>query len=87
MKVQEIVFMQGEEANEAMLILSKEGETGLLDHLADNHYTGNVKKEDIKTILFIEDITYPKDTIFKCNDFVLSYNKDLGYCGLVKILK
>lgn len=86
MKVQEVVFMQGEEANEAMLILSREGAASLLEHLADTHY-GLVKDEELKDVLFVEDLVSPTDSVFKSNDFVLSYNTRLGYCGLIKVIK
>ncbi len=86
MKVQEVVFMQGEEANEAMLILSKQGASSLLEHLANTHCV-EVNEEELKTVLFIEDLVSPLDSVFKANDFVLSYNTKLGYCGLIRVIK
>ena len=76
---QMVVFMQGEDASEAMEILNTKGESNAIDYLAQwgcgegeiNHFSAKG--------------THDSQYISKDN-FVLTWNNALGYIGLERIV-
>jgi len=80
-KYTNIVFMQNEEAEEAMEILEESGVTGLLNFL---------KQWDMGDCIEEESPNRPwggSDTVVYSGEYVLTYNRRLGYCGLIKDMK
>lgn len=76
MAYQRIVFMQNEEAEEALAILDDQGEEAAIDHLAqwDN---GDEGEE------FPETAAGSSDDVHETEDgYILTYNRRLGYIGL-----
>jgi len=80
MLIQEIVFMQGDDANEALGILNEIGCEALFKHLLqwDNNDSPTEHINDL----------YEKvgtsDSIRYFDDYILTYNSKYGYCGLIK---
>ena len=72
---EEIIFLQGEEANEALQILEDKGEEGLLKHLMQWHYPGEHETCEGNP-------SGNADNEFDDNNYKLSYNEGLGYVGL-----
>jgi hypothetical protein len=79
-KYQRIVFMQGEEADEALKILDEQGEDAAVEHLAQWDYgEGEVMDEPSSG---------DSDDVHETDDgYRLSYNTRLGYIGLESILE
>lgn len=76
MKVfEQIVFMQGDEADEPLQILDNEGEQAAMDYLKDWHYPG---EHDTRAASGAgnSDNTYKKD------GYIMAWNDDLEYIGL-----
>ena len=74
-----IVFLQGEEAYEALDLLDREGEAAAMSHLTQWDFGG--ESEHSPT-------THPwgtADATFRDGEYVLSYNTRLGYIGLCRI--
>lgn len=80
-KYYEIVFMQGEEADEPLKILDNKGESAAIEYLADWDYGGEMEHTEV------EAPWGPHDDTFEEDDYVLSYNDRLGYIGLVRKVK
>jgi hypothetical protein len=79
MKFQRIVFMQGDEAREALHLLETNGEQFALDHLKQWDYDEN----ETETSLELPHGT--ADKIYRFENYVMSYNKQLDYIGLVRV--
>lgn len=74
-----IVFMQGEEADEALDILREDGEDAAIDYLAEWDY-GDAGED------FDEPSSGTDDDVHETDDgYRLSYNTRLGYIGLERI--
>ena len=70
-----VVFMQGDDAQEALNILDQQGEDAAIAHLAQWHNPG--EHETSRELgAGTSDRTYEKD------GYILSYNLGLGYIGL-----
>lgn len=80
-KYYEIVFMQGEDAEEPLKILDDKGESEVIDYLADWDYGTEMEHTPVSKPWGPDDDTYEKD------DYILSYNTKLGYIGLVRKVK
>jgi hypothetical protein len=80
-KYYEIVFMQGEEADEPLKILEDKGEAKVIDYLSDWDYGAEMEHTKIEAPWGPDDDTFEKD------DYILSYNTKLGYIGLVRKAK
>jgi hypothetical protein len=78
-RYERIVFLQGDEATEAMAMLDEHGEDRLMDHLAqwDCGDRGDVHEEPASG---------SSDDVHESNGFRLTYNARLGYCGLERII-
>lgn len=76
---QDVVFLQGDEAHEAMDILDENGEAALLEHL---------KQWDMgdRNLTRAELPHGSEDHVYRAGDYVMAYNAPLGYCGLVRKL-
>jgi hypothetical protein len=72
---QRIVFLQGEEADEPLAILDRDGEEAALDYLAQWDY-GDAGEE------FDEPASGTSDYVFESDHYRLSWNVRLGYIGL-----
>lgn len=77
---QRIVFMQGEEAEEALRILDEAGEEQAMDYLAqwDNGDGGGEVTD--------EPASGDDDDVCEAGGYRMSYNTRLGYIGLELIL-
>jgi len=79
MRVERVIFLQGDSANEALEIFDNHGCEGALQYLADVHDIGEHE-------VFNELAHGSKDQVFYISDYVLSVNKMLGTIGLEYIL-
>ena len=79
LQVENIVFLQGQDADEAMQIYYDEGIDALFKFLEQWHYPG---EHEIRSDLGAggEDSTYNID------NYVLTVNTRLNYCGLEYVL-
>lgn len=75
-RYEQVVFMQGEEANEAMDILNNDGKDAAMEYLKQWHYPGQHMGSDSPG-LGTEDKTYKKD------GYIMAWNPYLPYIGLV----
>lgn len=81
-KYQRIVFMQGEEADEALAILDEHGEDAAVEHLSQWDY-GDGGGE-----IMDEPASGDSDDVHETEDgYRLSYNTRLGYIGLESIIQ
>ena len=78
-KFQEIVFIQGEEAEEPLEILDKHGESSALQYLKQWDYGENDGEIYDEIPAGSNDSTYREDC------YIMNYNTSLGYIGLCKI--
>lgn len=78
MKIERVVFMQGNEADEALNIYHEEGVSALLNHLIQWHYPG---EHEISNELSAG----ASDRIIQVGNYVLTINSRIGYCGLEHI--
>ncbi len=76
-----VVFMQGEDAEEALSILEEQGRDAAIDYLAEWHNCGSHEEEDAPAA-GEDDYTYETE-----DGYLLSYNLRLGYIGLEHIHK
>lgn len=74
---QEIVFLQGDEADEALKILNEKGEAAAIKHLSD--WDCGSSNEWQKEVPW----GTSDRTVFK-SGYYLSYNEGLGYIGLTR---
>lgn len=72
---EEIVYLQGDKADEALDILSVEGDDAAMEFLKQWHYPGEHQVSNTKSA-GTTDKTYEKD------GYILTYNMPLGYIGL-----
>jgi hypothetical protein len=79
MKVVRIIFLQGDNANEALDTLNEQGKDAALDFLSQWDYGE-------ETEVFTELAAGSTDRIYEKNDYVLTYNNSLGYIGLERKL-
>jgi hypothetical protein len=76
-----IVFMQDEAADEAMKILEDNGEEAALEHLKQWDMGGESEIDKTDQAWGLRDDTYMS------GEYVMSYNKGLGYIGLAREVK
>jgi hypothetical protein len=76
---QRIVFLQGEEADEALAILDQHGEQAAVDYLSQWDY-GEAGEEFSEPASGDDDDVYETD-----NGYRMSYNTRIGYIGLEAI--
>lgn len=75
-RYEQIVFMQGQEADEVMDILNNDGEDAAMDYLKQWHYPGEHDgRNDIGA--------GTQDKIFKKDGYIMNWNPYLPYIGLV----
>lgn len=75
-RYEEVVFMQGEEAEKPLDILSQHGEEAAMKYLMQWHEPGNhMGRDDLGH--GSQDYTFEKD------GYIMSYNTALGYIGLI----
>ena len=79
-KYENVVFVQGEEADEPLRILNDEGEEAALEYLKQWHDFGNHEGTD-QLGAGSSDSTFEKD------GYIMSYNPRIGYIGLQYDLK
>lgn len=70
-----IVFMQGDDAEEALRLLDEEGEEACLTYLRQWHFPGEHDTSDTRSAGRLDD-TYEAD------GYILTYNSALNYVGL-----
>jgi len=70
-----IVFLQGSEADEALDILTNEGKDEAMEFLKQWHYPGEHE-------LMNGEGHGSSDSIYKKDDYVMAYNTPMGYIGL-----
>lgn len=80
MKVERIIFLQGDAANEALEIYDKNGCEGALQYLDQWYYPG---EHDTASELSHG----TKDTVYYISDYVLTVNTALNYIGLEYIIE
>jgi hypothetical protein len=83
MKYSDIILMEGSEAQGVLKLLEEEGEESALEFLKQWNYGES-------TIQEMEEGQTPwgrSDDIYRKDDYVMSYNKGLGYIGLTQIIK
>ena len=80
---EEIVFMQGEDAYEAMNILDEKGPEALLEHLLQWDNDSCTCSENPPWGTGDQVMIFPKGD----HELALSYNTGLSYCGLCRIWK
>jgi len=74
-KYEEVVFMQGQEADQPLSILEKDGVDAALEHLKQWHFLGSHMGSS-QSGHGGSDQTYEKD------DYIMSWNVPLNYIGL-----
>lgn len=80
-KFQEIVFIQGEEAEELLEILKSRGESAALQYLVQWDYgEGDGDIHD-------ENPAGSNDSTYSEGCYIISYSTTLGYIGLCKIIE
>lgn len=72
-----VVFMQGEEAEEPLSILDNDGHDACIEYLAQWHYPGEHETRKGDTGAGSADSEHETD-----DGYILSYNRGLGYIGL-----
>jgi hypothetical protein len=73
---QDIVFLQNEEANEALNILKNKGQDSCMNFLSQWDYGDSPYIED--NPIGLSDTTYEKD------NYIMHYNTSIEYIGLIK---
>lgn len=79
-KYQEIVFMQNENAEEALKILNEQGEEAAMNHLKQWDYGENEGE------IYEQNPGGSNDHIYRQGDCIMTYNESLGYIGLCRII-
>lgn len=80
MKYARIIFLQGEEANEPLNILDEQGEQATFEYLQQwNHRELNEVERFAPGGM--------NDTLYKSKGYVMSYNLNIGYISLTKIIE
>jgi hypothetical protein len=74
-KYENVVFMQGDEADEALEILNNKGEDAALEYLKQWHDYGNHEGSN-------ELGAGTSDDTFEKDGYIMAYNQPLGYIGL-----
>lgn len=74
----EIVFLQGDEAREALELLDREGETAAMNHLAQWDFGGESEHSPAGKPWG------SSDHVVRDGDYFMSYNLRLGYIGLCR---
>ena len=72
---EEIIFLQGFEAIEALNLLEQQGERSVIAYLSQWHYPGEHMTGDFPA--------GTADSVSRQGNYVLSYNPSLEYIGLV----
>ena len=74
-KYENVVFLQGEEAEEPLRILNDEGEDAALEYLMQWHDVGNHEGTD--------ELNHSEnDNVYEVGNYIMSWNNRLGYIGL-----
>jgi|LFRM01.1.fsa_nt_gb hypothetical protein len=81
MKYANIVFIQGEEANEPLELLAGKGEEAVFEYLQQWNY-GDAPITESK-----EPPWGKHDRLFRKDQFVMAYNPTVGYIGLTEIIE
>lgn len=79
MKVERVIFLQGEDADEALKIFNNDGVRALFNHLSQWHYPEEHETSDN----FGHGLS---DATYRIDDYMLSVNIPLNYVGLEYIL-
>lgn len=74
-RYENVVFMQGDDALDALNILDQRGEEMALKHLKQWHYPGKHMKQD-------QPGYGEADQIYNSGPYIMSYNTGMGYIGL-----
>ena len=82
MELIRIIFLQGENADEALDVYRSHGCEGALQYL-DQWYDGNPKHYEI----FKEPAAGSSDRVYEISDYLLTVNTKLNYIGLELITK
>ena len=79
-KYENIIFIQGEEAGKIMDYIRKHGELKTLEKLKDDYW---FKEGEIKE----GELPYgSSDNIFELDRFIMSYNFNIPYIGLIRVI-
>lgn len=79
-RFERIIFLQGEAAEAALDVLDTEGRDAALRYLLEWHYPGEHETA-------AEPAAGLSDTVYRKNNYIMSYSTALGYIGLEYDLK
>jgi hypothetical protein len=84
MKYSNIIFLQGDEADEVINILNKKGEQKAFDQLQEWNYGESPIEENNS-----EGYTPwgSRDHLYKVENYVMSYNLGIPYIGLTEVIE
>ncbi len=74
-RYEDVIFLQGDEANEALEILSTLGKEAALKHLQQWHYPGQGMGRN-------EESHGSSDRVYRKDGYIMSWNPHIGYIGL-----
>ena len=80
MAYMEIVFMQGENAEEVLTILEAQGEESAMEFLLQ------WENGDDNGEIYDQNPGGSCDSVYQRGDYIMTYNLSLGYIGLCKII-
>ncbi len=86
MRYEDIVFLQGEEAEEMLDLIRDSGERHALHHLSEIYDYGEAPVREGEAPWGGTDYVH-REIDCRLPDYAMSYNLGLGYVGLIKILK
>lgn len=82
-----IVFLQGDEAHEALDILDSMGELAAMEHLKAWDYGGESEHTPLQNAPWGEDDRTFRDKAGEGEEYIMSWNHSPGYIGLVRSKK
>jgi hypothetical protein len=80
MLIERIIFLQGDQANEALDLYENKGPEGALQYLDQWYYPGEHETSDKPS-------AGSTDRVYEISDYLLTVNTSLGYIGLEYVLE
>ena len=81
MRYEEIIFLQGDDANDCLDVLNEVGNEKTIDYILTQYDNG---KDNYKTDKLPAGSS---DDIYETGNYILNYNIPLNYIGLVRKIK
>jgi hypothetical protein len=78
--IENVIFLQGDNATEALNILDNKGEKAALEYLKQWHYPGEHEE-------LTEQPHGNNDCVFESAGYSMAYNTNIGYIGLTFTFK